>query len=302
MQFAVKTDLVARAVDSLCVLARTMPSQSTLDTPTAVYDCLQRGVTIVKTHETTLSSSDADNASVDVLTNVIRCISVAFWNHAIALYQHEKYGHAVRFLVEACELGTRVCSMVRDIDRSANDPGSASSSDSWTTFKVGLPKRWELLGDCYMRIGDRQAGSTSYLQILSSDGLNIQLAYSALIESIKAHSFERFCHLASSLSPAQISSDAAYSRLFSLVQRTTHVAVSDLFFTETASLCHPLSTLTKAPEVIGVLLEWQVTGLEESLWNSERRPVVNYLLQDALRMYDAQFPIRRARYVCVYLN
>lgn len=293
-----KTDLVGRAIDSLCVLARTKHSQFTPDTQNAAYDYLQRAMTIVKTHETSISSSNPENTSLDALTKVMRCISVAFWNYAIALYQDEKYGYAIRFLVPACESGTRVCDMVKDADSTA-DSGSAFSSDSWTLFKVSLSKRWELLGDCYMRIGDQQVGSTNHLHALS-DIVATQLAYNALIESIKAHSFERLCQLASSLSPTQISSDAAYSRLFALVQRITHVAVSDLCFVEKASLWYPLSTSMMVPEAIGVLLEWQITKLEESLWNCERRPVMTFLLRDALDLYGTQFPIRRARYVYIH--
>jgi hypothetical protein len=118
-----------------------------------------------------------------------------------------------------------------------------------------------------------------------------------LIESIKAYSFDQLSPLTASLSPTQISSDATYGRLFSLVQRTTHIAVSDLCMTDKVSLRHLLRTSDVLPAVVGVLVEWQATGLEENWWNSERRPVVNFLLQDALHVYDVQFPIRRARYV-----
>lgn len=130
---------------------------------------------------------------------------------------------------------------------------------------------------------------------LRSDGVQSQLAYGALIESIKAYSLEQLYLSAASLSPTQISSDTTYGHLFSVVQRTTHIAVSDLRFTEKASLYHPLDISNVAPEAVGVLLEWQIAAVEEKMWDPERRPVLNFLLQDVLQLYGIDFPIRRAR-------
>ena len=69
---------------------------------------------------------------------------------------------------------------------------------------------------------------------------------------------------------------------------------------EKASLSHLLRSSDIPLEAAGVLLEWQVTGLGENLWNSEKRSVVSFLLRDALHVYGGQFPIRRARYVCAH--
>jgi separase len=166
-----KIDLAARAIDSICILAKYKHSRSKLDTHTTVYGYLHRGVILVNAYKSSLSNNRVDTDTSDTIARVLRCLSGAFWNHAIALYQDDKYAAAVRFLVHACDLGTRACSVANELGVSDSNPGTGPTSDSWGSFKTSLPKRWELLGDCYIKIGDRQASSThmSHLPLLLSD-------------------------------------------------------------------------------------------------------------------------------------
>lgn len=151
-------DFAARAIDSLCVLAKDIHSRSNLDAHNAAYNYLQRGVVIINAQETLLLSSTADSPAFDALAKLLRCVCGAFWNHAIARYQEDNYATAARFLVQACELGTRACRIAGDLSIEESEAGG-TSGDSWSVFKACLPKRWELLGECYMRIGDRQVSS-----------------------------------------------------------------------------------------------------------------------------------------------
>ena len=161
MQSTAKADFAARAIDSLCVLARNIHSKSNIHAHNTAYDYLQRGVGVINAHEKSLLNNTSDSHGFEAFAKLLRCICGAFWNHAITLYQDDNYAAAVRFLVHACELGTKACGITRNLCVKESESGIVPAGDSWSFFKTYLPKRWELLGDCYMRIGDRQASSVS---------------------------------------------------------------------------------------------------------------------------------------------
>ncbi|KAF8591367.1 hypothetical protein K439DRAFT_1627079 [Ramaria rubella] len=268
-------DRLACAIDSLCVLSKTSLSLVQPHTPTAACQYLQRGIDLLNIYSKSFNPADMDERQS--FAKVWRCLSGTFWAHATTFYQHSDYAGAIRFLVPACESGATTCEMVKGLIID-NDVSTGPENGTWMALRNHLPRRWEVLGDCYLKIGDRKS------------------AYEALLKSIEAYSFGLLGLSASSMSPSQISSDPAYSRLASLVERITHLAVFELFITDRASLCHSLShASTMEAEVLGILLEWQVASLEDRLSKPETQSVLIHLLRDALHVYSVQYPIRRAR-------
>jgi hypothetical protein len=76
------------------------------------------------------------------------------------LYQGGKCGSAVRFLKEGCGLGGEALRMWRQAD--ANRNGKAD--EVWKLLEEQLFRRWELLGVCYSKIGERKVSWRLYLR------------------------------------------------------------------------------------------------------------------------------------------
>lgn len=98
--------------------------------------------------------------------------------------------------------------------------------------------------------------------------------------------------------PYRLKVDSPYSRLKRIVQRMTHLAVFDLFMGPKSSLYALLSAAEIPPEVLGLLIEWQISSFNEVLTKPELRLIVKHLIDDALAVYEpSNFPLRRTRYV-----
>ena len=93
---------------------------------------------------------DADNEIID-MANYMRCVSGAFYNLAGTLFQATRYGAAVPFLKESCALGGKALRLPRPVSKSAN-------VKEWQQLEEQLFRRWELLGACYQKNGDRKVG------------------------------------------------------------------------------------------------------------------------------------------------
>ena len=100
------------------------------------------------------------------LANYVRCVSGTLHNLAGALYQGGKYGAAIGFLVDGCKLGQKALSMHRSVPQNVKNPSSDDDdevtatnqreADGWRQLEEQLYRRWELLGVCYAKIGDRK--------------------------------------------------------------------------------------------------------------------------------------------------
>ena len=90
--------------------------------------------------------------------NFLRCVSGAFHNLAGTLYQDGKYAAAVRFLKEGCPLGSQAL-----IIHYSDEGGEKGENDEgWKQLKEQLYRRWELLGVCHSKMGDRRVSASSH--------------------------------------------------------------------------------------------------------------------------------------------
>jgi separase len=78
----------------------------------------------------------------------LRCISGAYHTIGATLCQAERFGGAARFLQQACELGA---SAVSETHLQGDDRDKQR-----TALLQNLYRRWEMLGMCYIKMGDRK--------------------------------------------------------------------------------------------------------------------------------------------------
>jgi separase len=128
------------------VLARTALVTAEYETYNIAYEYLLRAFKLLD-----LSTSSDHPSSPPDLPNYIRCISGAYHNLAGALYQDGKYVGAVKFLKEGCALGRRAL-VLRGDEGGGEDKGE----EGWRLLREQLYRRWELLGICYSKMGERR--------------------------------------------------------------------------------------------------------------------------------------------------
>ncbi|KAF9479762.1 cysteine peptidase C50 [Pholiota conissans] len=282
---AATRDVLTRCLDTLFVLSRTQVNPTNPTTFVPAFDLLSRALTILKSVPTDkFPLTPAENA-VDI-ANYTRCVSGAFYNIAGVLYQAMRFGNAVPFLVEACSLGAKALRLPRSDLQASNE----TREKEWKQLEEQLFRRWELLGVCYSKNGDRKN------------------AYNAFKESIHAFPFSSSGLIAQSNSlPPDIlfGPDASpiVKQLSGLIERLSYLGACDLLLppneVSLASTVGPTSTSTSAAttldaSVIGVLLERQLDTLEPSRWKGGIRNAFVKLFRDALAAY-ADMPVRRAR-------
>ncbi|KAF8623369.1 hypothetical protein AX17_007447 [Amanita inopinata Kibby_2008] len=279
-----------RSLDTLFILARTTLVALDPRTHDAAYKYLNRAVELLGLGletSTTLGSKE--------LANYVRCLSGTFHNLAGLLYQTGRYGAAVGFLTDGCKLGKNALGMhfdavkaneTRDKDgkASAVDETELREAEGWRQLEEQLYRRWELLGVCYAKIGDRKKACTAFVESI------VTFPYGA-----------SFGDRAQRLSlQALFDSSQPLKQLANIVDRVSYMRTCELLLEPAQiSLSQP-STWTDArmpgPDVIGALVERQITGLEGSKWKSNVKPVLARLLQDAAKLYNAdKMPVRRAR-------
>lgn len=112
--------------------------------------------------------------------NYTRCLSGAFFNIAATLYKAEKFGSAIRFLLQACPMAVKAMNL-----RNATfaDKPTAKGKDketeidkdvdAWKVHEEQLHRRWELLAVCYTKTGDRKVCAYLLYTPRQTDGLRI---------------------------------------------------------------------------------------------------------------------------------
>ena len=152
--------LLTRCLDTLFVLSRTqlIPTNPTTFVP--AFDLLSRAATILESVPGDKFPLASVEDSVDI-ANYTRCVSGAFYNLAGSLYQATRYGNAVPFLVESCSYGEKALRI--PIPQSSTP--NASRDNEWAQLKEQLFRRWELLGVCYSKNGDKKVGRSAFLCI-----------------------------------------------------------------------------------------------------------------------------------------
>lgn len=158
----VTRDIVTRCIDTLFVLSRDVLAVTSPTTFVPAFDHLSKAASIldaVPSGKLLPQAEAAPEEAVDV-ANYLRCVSGAFYNIAGSLYQATRYGNAVPFLVESCTLGVKALGMPKP-PPSASSSGEAREKE-WTQLEEQIGRRWELLGVCYSKNGDRKVGILSY--------------------------------------------------------------------------------------------------------------------------------------------
>ncbi|KAG1788751.1 peptidase family C50-domain-containing protein [Suillus plorans] len=268
-------DILTTSFDSLFSLARIRLKCNDPDTYTPTLDLLNRTIILLD------STPDHVNAiPASARANYVRCISGAYHNLAGTLYQSSKYGGAVRFLKEGCSLGARALHMRASLIQ--DDAEDGERAEGWKQLEEQMYRRWELLAVCYSKIGDRK------------------LACDAFVESVKAFPYgsSGLEHLArSAASTNAFSANASTKQLGGIVDRLTYTVTCELFLPASeVSLHTALKPGVISDEVLGLLLERQISTLEPCLRKDSVQTIVRGLLQDVLLVYKATvLPLRRAR-------
>jgi separase len=230
-------------------------------------------------------------SSVDA-ANFLRCVSGAFHNLAGTLYQAGKHGAAIGFLQDACSLGMKALNMRQT---TTANPINKKADEGWTQLEEQLYRRWELLGVCYSKIGDRKV---DYRFLLNSTCIHpvLQQAFEALTQCIISFPYAKlgFPEQTNEHTPSALYDlSTGTKQLGTLVDRLSYLGACELLMD--GSRVSLASLDFGNPVIIGVLLERQVESLEAHRWRESVQPVLARLLIDTLRIYTQNMPIRRAR-------
>ncbi|KZT24871.1 hypothetical protein NEOLEDRAFT_1134566 [Neolentinus lepideus HHB14362 ss-1] len=269
-QGLITTEILTPAFETLFTLARTTLSVSDIDTHTPAYDFLTHARQILSL----CSSSDLDGGTH---ANYVRCVSGAFYNTAATLYQANRHASAIRFLQPGCELGEKALHLRW---KGNGEDAEQKQEESWRQLEEQMYRRWELLGVCYSKIGERK------------------LAHDAFVECIKAFSFSStpFVQLTKS-GPCGSAFEATANdkQLGIIVDRVTYMATCELF-RQPADISLKRVLSSNNGDIVGAILERQIASLDASRWKEGVVGVVETILADALAVYEPQTrPIRRAR-------
>lgn len=132
-----------------------------MDTYTPSLRHLECAITAVDVAMMVVNPSDS--------ANFLRCISGAFHNLGGTLYKANRHGGATRFLREGCDVGLRALKLrIGDHgDEASEEVGTREEGESernkegWKQLEEQLFRRYELLGVCYSKIGDRKVRHVS---------------------------------------------------------------------------------------------------------------------------------------------
>ncbi|TFY60535.1 hypothetical protein EVJ58_g5088 [Rhodofomes roseus] len=321
----VDSDLATPALETLLVLARTSLIIRNPDTYATAWDVLQQAKASVFQHVVGCGSHAATTTAeviLDVirhpheksahdqvgwtpettatLANYTRCVAGAFHNVAGTLCQADRISHAVRFLNEGCALGKLALAMHRTAIEDAREEGQSGTHDKegWKQLEEQLWHRWEILGVCQAKTGDRK------------------LAFEAFVEAIKIFPLDIASlgeELGSSTASAVFEASPPLQQLAKILDRVTYMGACELFLEPdviSAKHWYPVALGSPSPNaasqhkaLVGALLERQVASLEGSRWKKGVDRIVQQLLRHALAVYEAAlFPVRRARIILQLLE
>ncbi|KAJ7173997.1 cysteine peptidase C50 [Mycena crocata] len=261
-------DAITAVLDTLFVLARTKLNVHDAHTHGSPHAVLKRA--------TGLLDIEIEDVAADKATYA-RCISGAFHNLAGMLYQAGKHSAAIRYLQDGCTLGrTALVMHAAVVTEDQEDPKLV---EGWKQLEEQLWRRWELLGVCYSKIGDRK------------------LAFESFMDCIKAfpyslNGFAKHTHRATAATAFQASPAAV--QLGTIVDRVTYLGTCELLLgPQTVSL---VSLGLGDASIVGALLERQVQSLNDSRWKESTRSAIRAFLCAILEIYvETTMPVRRAR-------
>lgn len=136
-------------VDVFFVLARSRLLPSDVESYTSALGYLQRAVVAVN------AAPPGKMGTEDVAT-FLRCISGTLHNLGGTLYAASRLGGAVRFLKEGCILGRQVLMMYANMCPDGRVEENEREKEGRRQLEEQLFRRYELLGVCHSKIGDRK--------------------------------------------------------------------------------------------------------------------------------------------------
>jgi separase len=134
--------MLTRCLDTLFVLSRTRLDPVDPRTFVPAHDYLTRATSLLE-----ISVPDSEHYT--------RCVSGAFHNLGVTMYQAGRHGTAIGFLKDACVLGVKALGMWKRASTIDDDSKVEKVPEGWRQLEEQLYRRWELLGVCYSKIGDR---------------------------------------------------------------------------------------------------------------------------------------------------
>ncbi|KAJ6525608.1 peptidase family C50-domain-containing protein [Mycena capillaripes] len=265
-------DAVTAVLDTLFALARTKLNVHDPRTHGPPYEFLARAAALL--------DIKFDDVAADKATYA-RCISGAFHNIAGTLYQAGKHGAAIRYLRDGCTLGKMALDM-HAAAATVRKEDERKTEEGWRQLEEQLWRRWELLGVCYSKIGDRKLAFESFMDCIRG------FPYSL-------YGFAKHIHRATfEVLPAAV-------QLGTIVDRVTYLGACELLLSP--EKVSALSLGMSDANITGALLERQIQSLDDSRWKESTRTMVQALLRAALDVYDeTNMPVRRARTLLRYLD
>ncbi|KAF8324196.1 uncharacterized protein EI90DRAFT_2366715 [Cantharellus anzutake] len=256
-------------VDSLICLARINLAQPGIH-PRTIRESLDRAASVARK---LASELDAQSSAL------LKSTSSAFWTVAVTLFNRGQHATAVPFLTQSCHLVQELQGLKLP---NAADQGLQANQLSISNV---LPKRWELLGFCQSRTGDRR------------------LAYDAFQRGIVSsrHFFPQVAGLSHRILPANLFlSSPGMRSLESLLERLT------LFTTHELLDCSPVTLLdifsdmdipTTDEEKEAMLMEVQLSTLRRhpGFRLKESQTMQKKIMDSCLVVYNLEYPIRRIR-------
>ncbi|TCD70963.1 hypothetical protein EIP91_000870 [Steccherinum ochraceum] len=273
-------------LDTLYVLAKSTLVLQMPDTFDAAYAWLDRGL---------IFFSDEPHP---LYANHLRILGGAFYNLSGILYRSGRYAFAIRFMERGCALGTRALDCRKRQHSAGETPETDRDRESWIALEEGLYKRWELLGVCHAKIGDRKPAYDAFLQAIKSYPFFKSSFVDVARRTPAALLFSSFPAASETLPSSSPFHPAAVTQLGILVDRITYMGTCELLLEpREISLRSSFNFQDDTTRIIvGALLERQVQSLESSRYKSTVKKTMSALLGDALDSYplEGNMPLRRS--------
>ncbi|THV00746.1 hypothetical protein K435DRAFT_963900 [Dendrothele bispora CBS 962.96] len=288
------SNFITQSLDVLFVLSRTTVSITDPRTYNPAYEYLTRAAVLCDVEGSKLNDSNSTTASTSPSTsscvttkdkaNFIRCTSGAFHNLGGTLYTNGRFGSAIPFLREGCRLGSKALEVWRGIDEkdgvSEKNQGDGKV-DPWKQLEEQIWRRWQLLGVCYIKTGDRRPAYEAFQESIK----DFPYAGSGFITHSDKNGFSGLFLISSGV-----------KELASVLDRLTYLGTCELLLPPESISLASLGTEIENPTVLGALLERQIDVLENNRRKDDIKKVLGVLMQDAVEVYrKADMPIRTAR-------
>ncbi|KAI5895597.1 uncharacterized protein SCHCODRAFT_01122301 [Schizophyllum commune H4-8] len=258
--------LIARVLETLTLLARTQLVVLDPRTHMASHDCLERAAKLIQAQEPGSETA-----------KYLRYLSAALYNMGATLFSASQHSACITFLRDSCELGRQAVEM-----RSGNE----EADEGWQQLEEQLYRRWEILGICQSKAGNRKAASDAFKQAISS----FPYDRSRLAEVLGG----------TTASEAFTASDSL-KHLAAIVDRVTYIGACELLLQPQTVSLRDIGLCDAG--IVGALLERQIQSLASLRWKESVRAIVRHLLLELLDVYEeALMPLRRIRTLLMCLE